>query len=85
MSEFAKIIEQMNPNVYQRLKNAVELGKWPDGRPLTEEQRETSLQAVIAYEVDRNFPEHERTGYIEGSCASQKQAVSTDFAYKVGN
>ena len=34
------IINSMTPEVYQRLSTAVELGKWPDGVALTEEQKE---------------------------------------------
>lgn len=65
MSDFAKLIEQLTPDIYQRLKTAVEIGKWPDGRKLTAEQRELSLQAVIAYEIEQDFPHEERTGYVD--------------------
>ncbi len=60
---FEKMIEAMTPDVYNSLKRAVELGKWPNGERLTQEQRETSLRAVIAYDT-RNLPEEQRTGYI---------------------
>lgn len=33
------IINSMTLEVYQRLSTAVELGKWPDGVALTEEQK----------------------------------------------
>ena len=87
MSEFDQLVSQLTPDIYQRLKTGVELGKWPDGRKLTEQQRETSLQAVITYEVRNNMPEEQRTGYIEGSCGSTKGSdisVSNDVAYRVG-
>lgn len=61
---FEMMIEAMTPEVYQSLKTAVELGKWPNGERLTSEQRETSLRAVIAYDQTK-LPEHERTGYID--------------------
>lgn len=60
---FEKMIEVMSPEVYQSLKRAVELGKWPNGDQLSDEQRKTSLRAVIAYD-QLKLPEHERTGYI---------------------
>ncbi|WP_417222530.1 YeaC family protein [Amphritea sp.] len=60
---FEKMIEAMTPEVYQSLKRAVELGKWPNGDRLTDEQRQTSLRAVIAYDQTK-LPEHERTGFI---------------------
>jgi len=45
-------IEQMlailNPEIVERLKTAVEIGKWPNGIALTKEQREICMQAVYA-------------------------------------
>ena len=61
--EFSELLNTLTPEVYQRLKRAVELGKWPDGRALTRQQRQLSLQAVIAYEL-QHLPEEERSGYI---------------------
>lgn len=61
-------IEQMlatlNPEIVQRLKTAVEIGKWPNGVALTQEQREICMQAVLAWEYT-HLPEDERTGYID--------------------
>ncbi|MBU3845396.1 MAG: YeaC family protein [Candidatus Acinetobacter avistercoris] len=61
-------IEQMlsvlDADIVARLKTAVEIGKWPNGVVLTKEQRQISMQAVIAWEV-QNLPENERSGYID--------------------
>lgn len=46
-----QLIQSMTPEVYERLKTAVETGKWPDGTPLSDTQRETSLQAVMMYQA----------------------------------
>jgi hypothetical protein len=62
---FKTLIEQLDPEMYQRLKLAVEIGKWGDGRALTQEQRELSLQAIIAYEVENKFPQSERIGFVD--------------------
>ncbi|MCW8193333.1 YeaC family protein [Proteobacteria bacterium 005FR1] len=61
---FEQLIASIDADTYQRLKTAVELGKWPNGQSLTREQKELSLQAVIAFET-RNLPPEQRTGYIE--------------------
>lgn len=61
---FEKMIQAMTPDVYASLKRAVELGKWPNGQKLSQEQRETSMRAVIAYEM-ANLPEEQRSGYID--------------------
>lgn len=60
---FSELIEKLTPDIYQQLKTAVEIGKWPTGQALSKEQRELCLQAVIAYE-QKNMTEEERTGYV---------------------
>ncbi|MBL0673418.1 DUF1315 family protein [Aeromonas dhakensis] len=61
--EFLQAIRQMPKEVYERLKTAVELGKWPDGKPLSDEQKATSLQAVMAWQaMHLENPEHMNIG-----------------------
>ncbi|KDE39174.1 MAG: YeaC family protein [Nitrincola lacisaponensis] len=62
---FDEMIDAMTVDIYESMKRAVELGKWPNGQKLTVEQREQSLRAVIAYEHKRNMPESQRVGYID--------------------
>jgi len=54
----------------------VEIGRWPTGAKLTPDQRQMSLQAVIAYEM-KHLPAEERTGYVptteETGCKNNKQ------------
>lgn len=74
MSSFAEMINNITPDIYRSLKLAVEIGKWADGNKLTVEQRELSLQAMIAWEI-QNLPEEERTGYMGGQeCGSKSKA-----------
>jgi len=70
---FEKMIEAMTPDVYGALKRAVELGKWPNGERLSQEQRDTSLRAVIAYEHMREMPDDRRVGYIDRTRPDGKQ------------
>ncbi|MDZ7853484.1 MAG: DUF1315 family protein [Halomonas sp.] len=67
MSEmsFDRMIQQMTPSIYESLKRAVSLRKWPDGRMLTAEQTELCLEAVMRYEVENRVPEEERVGYLQ--------------------
>jgi uncharacterized protein YeaC (DUF1315 family) len=58
-----EFLAALNDDVIQSFRTAVEIGKWPDGRELTAEQRETCMQAIIVYE-NANLPENERTGYV---------------------
>ncbi|MEG1077465.1 MAG: DUF1315 family protein [Pseudomonas sp.] len=81
MSTFAQMIENITPEIYESLKLAVELGKWADGRKLTTEQKELSLQAVIAWEI-QNLPEEQRTGYMGPQECSSKSAPVANILFK---
>ncbi|KJK06500.1 MULTISPECIES: YeaC family protein [Pseudomonas] len=81
MSTFAQMIENITPEIYESLKLAVELGKWADGRKLTTEQKELSLQAVIAWEL-QNLPEEQRTGYMGPQECSSKSAPVANILFK---
>ncbi|MFT4520780.1 MAG: hypothetical protein ACI9JM_003188 [Halioglobus sp.] len=61
--DYQKLIDTMTPDVYQRLKRSVETGNWPDGKPVTAQQRESSMQAIIAY-GERHLSEEERVGFL---------------------
>ncbi|WP_410015262.1 YeaC family protein [Sodalis sp. C49] len=57
------LLANLTPDIYQRLKTAVELGKWPDGVPLTAEQKDNCLQMVMLWQARHNHqPEHMSIG-----------------------
>ncbi|MCY1540264.1 hypothetical protein D9M68_758930 [compost metagenome] len=75
MSSFLEAIEHITPEIYRNLKLAVEIGKWPDGRKLSQEQKELTLQALIAWEI-QNLPEDQRIGYMgTQECGSKSEPV----------
>lgn len=59
-----QLLAALTPEIVARFRTAIEIGKWPDGRVLTPEQRETCMQAVVAWEF-KHLPEEQRTGYID--------------------
>ncbi len=61
--EYSALIARMTPELCARLRSALELGRWPDGKPLTLEQKENALQAVIAWDA-QNLPVEQRVGYV---------------------
>lgn len=81
MSTFAQMIENITPEIYESLKTAVELGKWSDGRRLTQEQKELSMQAVIAWEL-QNLPEDQRTGYMGVQECSSKSTPIPNILFR---
>jgi uncharacterized protein YeaC (DUF1315 family) len=68
--DLQQLLNSITPDIYQQLQKAVEIGKWPDGRTISDEQRSLCMQAIIAY--DQRKPEDERTGYVprkDSACA----------------
>ena len=60
--DFLQLAESLSPEIYEIFKNAVELGKWPDGRTLTAEQKQICIQAIMLYE--KRKPVEERSGFM---------------------
>ncbi len=59
MSNINEYAKNISSELYEKLKTAVETGKWLDGAPLTEEQKAHSLQLVMAYQKEFNVePDH---------------------------
>ncbi|NWN83044.1 MAG: DUF1315 family protein [Halomonas sp.] len=78
---FERMIQQMTPTIYESLKQAVSLRKWPDGRLLSREQTELCLEAVMRYEVENKVPESERVGYLERrTCGGDNSGANVDPA-----
>ena len=80
------ILASLTPEIVDRFRTAIEIGKWPDGRALTDEQRQTCLQAVMVWEHE-HLPPHERIGYIhkpikeDGSVVGEECDVEHDHHY----
>lgn len=71
----------LTPEIYTNLKRAIEIGKWPDGRRLTPEQLDNSMQLVIAWEL-KHLPEQQRIGFIDrGKKAEGEMCESHDHAH----
>ena len=77
--DYLELIETMSPDVYRSLLRSVELGRWPDGKAVTPEQRENAMQAIIAW-GELHLPEEERVGFIRpreksaGNCDGPDEA-----------
>lgn len=69
------LIANMTPQIYQNMKDALELGRWGDGRALTPEQKEFTLEAMIRYEHMNNIAETERVGYVDMTNKKKKKAM----------
>ncbi|VUD48780.1 hypothetical protein TDB9533_01302 [Thalassocella blandensis] len=81
--ELNKVLEALTPEIVEKFKLAIELGKWPDGKRLTPEQLEICMQAVIAYE-HKFVEETARTGYVppKDACASESQPEESPLTWQ---
>ncbi|NYB67496.1 DUF1315 family protein, partial [Escherichia coli O157:H7] len=64
----------------RRSSTAVELGKWPDGVALTEEQKENCLQLVMLWQARNNTEAQHMTIDTNGQMVMKsKQQLKEDF------
>ena len=78
--DIEQMINNMTPEIYQRLLTAVELGKWPDGVALTAEQKENCLQLVMLWQSRNNSDAQHMTIDTEGQMVMKsKQQLKEDF------
>lgn len=61
---YQDFVSNLTPDVVAQLRRAIELGKWPDGRRISDEQRAHCMEAVLNWELT-HLPEEQRTGYID--------------------
>ncbi len=77
MSSFFETAKQLTPEVYENFKRAIETGKWPDGRALSDKQKTLVMEAVIVYEKAM-LPAEQQTGYMPDGCQSKQEKSSSD-------
>ena len=80
--EYNQLIAQLTPDIYLRLKTAIETGKWPDGRALTQEQKTSCLEAVLRYQTMK-LDAKQHSGYMSDKCASSSSSVPKSTAEQV--
>jgi uncharacterized protein len=52
--DYTKIVSQLTPEVIKKLTLAIEIGRWDNGDKLTQEQLETSMQAVMIWQAQQS-------------------------------
>lgn len=76
---YEELINAMTPQMHSALKTAIELGKWPDGRRLTDEQKDICMRAVIQYD-HKHMNSDQRVGYIDRTKKDGSQHGSDPLA-----
>lgn len=78
--QFNDLVSSITPETFERLIQAVELGKWPDGVKLSEEQRQHCIQLVMAYQAKyRPSDEAFRIGADGQLVTRSKRAMKADI------
>lgn len=67
-----QLLENLTPQIVDSLRRAIELGKWPNGVTLDQQQIELCTEALIRWEY-HNLNRETRSGYISSSCGKAKQ------------
>lgn len=73
-----ELIASMTPEIYRNMKEAVELGRWGDGRAMTPEQKAFSVEAMIRYEHLVGIIETDRVGYVDTTNKRKKKNDGDD-------
>ena len=60
---YRQSVRQMDRKTYDRLVEALAIGRWPDGRGLSDDQRQSAMQAVITWGELHLAPE-DRVAFI---------------------
>lgn len=68
-----ELIKAMTPEVFQNMKQSLELSRWPDGRKMDKDQKVLCMEALIRYEEMVDMPADQRIGYMEAPCPSTKE------------
>lgn len=46
-----QLVNAITPDTFERLKHGAATGKWPDGTPLSDSQKEQTVQLVMLYQA----------------------------------
>jgi hypothetical protein len=88
--DFRAMVAALSPETYQKLLDAVATGRWADGAELSEQQREQTMQLVMAYQAqilksDEPFTIGADGQMVIKSKTEMKQQFSTESIARFGH
>ncbi len=77
------LLNGLTPEMYERLRHGAETGKWPDGTPLEQAQRDHAVQIVMLYQSkveqsNQQFTVGSDGQIVQKSKAELKKSFATD-------
>ena len=74
--DYSTLVDSLTPELIERFSDAVATGKWSNGEPLTDEQREHCMQAVMLYNARHNSSDEPFTINQSGELITGKKIRS---------
>lgn len=79
--DIIQLVENLSTDMYERLKHAAETGKWPEGTPVDEPQRNTAIQIVMAYQAKKLQSDENMTVGADGNIITKtKRELKAQFS-----
>lgn len=80
------LLASMTPDIFEKLKQAVETGKWLDGQPLDDNQKSVCLQAVMLYQAKVEKSNQHMTVAEDGEIVQKsKRELRQELEHPEGN
>ncbi|GMM82827.1 YeaC family protein [Pseudoalteromonas sp. MTN2-4] len=74
------LVNNLTPELFERLQYGASTGKWPDGTPLTEAQKEQTVQLVMLYQAKVAKTNEQFTINAEGEMVQKsKRELQKEF------
>ena len=74
------LVNNLTPELFERLQYGASTGKWPDGTPLTEAQKEQTVQLVMLYQAKVAKTNEQFTINAEGEMVQKsKRELQQEF------
>lgn len=81
-----QLLSCMSEEIYLKFQDAIATGKWLDGNPLTDEQKDTVLQAILLYQAKIEQSEEHMTIGKDGQIVQKsRQQLQQEFKQKSTN
>ena len=79
-----QMVSQITPELYLQLQTAVEIGRWPDGSRVSDEQREMLIQALMIWQSRHDAERDEpytisADGEMRFACDSERERLQAAF------
>lgn len=49
--DYSQVVDNLSPEIIEKLTTAIEIGRWESGEKLTSEQIESAMQAVMVWQA----------------------------------